>query len=129
MSFEVRTGFVLMISAALGAAVWALSPLITGHVEPWDSGAEYYPVALFIAGLLGGAACPLPGVFLAPLGVYIGQILYFFLFLPSGPLWPLGLIFGGYFLLFAMAGSATTFVIWGLTTRWVRQMSAIKTDP
>lgn len=46
-----------LIGMAGGAAIWLLSPILAGRSEPWDGG-FYYPVALLVAGLLGGWAAP-----------------------------------------------------------------------
>jgi hypothetical protein len=112
----IRAGISLLGSAALGAAVWALSPFIVGTAEPWDGPHWYYPFALFVAGLLGDSLWPSRSG-LAPFGIYIGQFTYAALFLPSGPLWPIGLIFGAGYLIFAFAGSATTYMIWRFLIR------------
>ena len=40
----------LVVSAALSAAVWALSIPLTGKAEPWDAEFPYYFVALVLAG-------------------------------------------------------------------------------
>ena len=48
-----------LIAALAGAAIWALSPLLTGRAEPWDAGL-YYSGALLAAGLLSGVAVPKP---------------------------------------------------------------------
>jgi hypothetical protein len=51
--------------------VWALSPALTGHREPWDTTRHYYTLGLIVA----------------------GQLLYALTFLESGPLWLVGLVF------------------------------------
>ncbi len=102
----------LSVAAAgivLGAAVWALSPSLSGVTEAWDH-PPYYITSLFIAGLL--AACCGPRQFwLAPLGIYVGQTLYAVLFLPGGPLWMIGMVFGAASSIVALAGAAVPFVI------------------
>ena len=47
-----------ILAATLGASIWALSPMMTGKAEPWDSAGPYYWVALFIAGLIVGLIEP-----------------------------------------------------------------------
>ncbi|WP_312255835.1 hypothetical protein [Stutzerimonas nitrititolerans] len=80
-----------LIAALAGAAIWALSPLITGQAEPWDAGL-YYSGALLAAGLLSGVAVPKP-LWAHYLGGIAGQALYLLLFLPSSPLMAVGLVF------------------------------------
>ena len=111
LTLSIRAGISLAFSAALGATVWALSPLVIGTAEPWDGPYWYYPIALFVAGLFGDALWPSRSG-LAPFGIFIGQFAYAFMFLPGGPLWPIGLMFGGIYLMFAFLGSATTYLIW-----------------
>jgi len=81
-----------LIAALAGAALWGLSPSMTGHVEPWDAGGLYYPVALALGGGLCGSVSPKP---LWPLyvGCVAGQTLYLLGWLPTGPLLPVGLVF------------------------------------
>lgn len=97
-----------MIGLAGGAAIWLLSPLVTGRAEPWDAGGGYYPGALFIAGLLGGLAVPArPG--LIALGVFAGQVLVLLGRVVADPagggLWPLGILFGGLYSMLALVGA------------------------
>ncbi|WP_312842826.1 hypothetical protein [Stutzerimonas nitrititolerans] len=80
-----------LIAALAGAAIWALSPLITGQAEPWDAGL-YYSGALLAAGLLSGVAVPKP-LWAHYLGGLVGQALYLLLFLPPSPLMAVGLVF------------------------------------
>ncbi|MGE6688450.1 hypothetical protein ACQKFE_10755 [Stutzerimonas stutzeri] len=82
----------LLLAALAGAAIWGLSPLVTGHVEPWDAGGLYYTLALALGGGLCGSVTPKP---LWPLyiGCVAGQILYLLGWLPTGPLLPVGLMF------------------------------------
>jgi hypothetical protein len=99
----------LILASVLGAAVWALAPWFVGVAEPWEGPFWYYPVALFLAGLI--AALPWPMAFLfVTVGVAIGQLAYAALFLPSGPLWPIGLFVGLFFLLFAAFGAAIPYM-------------------
>lgn len=80
-----------LIAALAGAAIWALSPLLTGQTEPWDAGL-YYSGALLAAGLLLGVAVPKP-LWAHYLGGLVGQALYLLLFLPPSPLMAVGLVF------------------------------------
>jgi hypothetical protein len=105
-----RTLAVLMLSAALGAGLWGLSPLLIGKDEPWDGTGWYYPLGLFVSGMLGTLPWP-SRFFLVPLGVYIGQVTYAGLFLPIGPLALMGMVAGAIYLIFVLAGAVTTWVI------------------
>jgi len=62
----------------LGGAIWLLSPLVTGRVEPWDAGGWYFVGALIASGLLIGLAIR-RWVWLAVLGIYVGQAMVMFL--------------------------------------------------
>jgi hypothetical protein len=82
----------LLVSALSGAVVWALSSLITGHKEPWDSPGYYYPIALAVAGLLSGLTSPrIKWAYFV--GGVVGQLLYAVISLPSGPLIGVGVLF------------------------------------
>ena len=61
-----------LVAFACGMAIWLLSPMVTGRVEPWDAKGPYYWLALFGAGLLAGMIDP-AGVKTAPLWVVAGQ--------------------------------------------------------
>ena len=80
-----------LIAALAGAAIWTLSPLLTGRAEPWDAGL-YYSGALLAAGLLSGVTVPKP-LWAHYLGGLVGQALYLLLFLPPSPLMAVGLVF------------------------------------
>jgi len=80
------------LAALTGAFVWALSPWLTGHTEPWDASGVYYSAALIAAGLVTGLIVPAP-LWVLYAGSVFGQFLYLWLFLPSGPLLAVGLIF------------------------------------
>ncbi|HEX7337566.1 MAG TPA: PQQ-dependent dehydrogenase, methanol/ethanol family [Gemmatimonadales bacterium] len=103
-----------LIGCATGAAIWLLSPLITGRQEPWDAAVYFYPGALFIAGLLPGAFSPgHPRA--AALGVFAGQaavLLAGVVMRPAdGGLWPLGLILLAVYSLVALLGAALADVL------------------
>lgn len=54
-----RAALAFLVSAAASALIWALSPLLTGHAEPWDAGWLFYPGPLVLLGaffLLGYSA-------------------------------------------------------------------------
>ena len=95
----------LLLAVALGAAIWGLSPIMTGGVEPWDAEGVYYPLALALAGTVSGGLRPSPR-WAHYAGACIGQIGYELLFLEHGPLLLLGALFLlGYGLIF-LAGAA-----------------------
>ncbi len=79
--------------AAGGAALWALSPLLTGRREPWDSPLPYYWIGLVVLGAgraryAGRRAAMRPIM----LGIYLGQVAYGLVALGMGNLLPLGLV-------------------------------------
>jgi len=80
------------LAAGLGAAIWAVSPVVTGSAEPWDAESPYYFVSLFVAGAIVGLLCP-RHIWPAFLGTVIGQLVYLLVYPPSGPLLPLGVLF------------------------------------
>ena len=79
-------------AALVGALIWAISPMVTGHVEPWDADGVYYFAALLLAGLVSGFVSP-KSTWTLYLGSIVGQSLYKVLFLPSGQLMAVGLAF------------------------------------
>lgn len=81
----------LIISTIFGAAIWALSLVITGETEPWDAQSAYYYSALFVAGFILGIIRPVK-IWIYPFGIYIGQLLYAIIVLPKGPLIAVGII-------------------------------------
>lgn len=104
----------ILLAALAGAAIWILSPSITGHVEPWDAGGLYYTAALALAGCLCGSIAPKP---LWPLyvGSVAGQGLYLLGWLPTGPLLPIGLVF---VLLWSLVFLAGAYAGSRARTRW-----------
>lgn len=82
----------LLLAVGLGAAIWAVSPVVTGSAEPWDAESPYYFVSLFVAGAVVGLLCPWH-IWSAFLGIVVGQLVYLLVFLSSGPLLPLGVVF------------------------------------
>jgi peptidoglycan/LPS O-acetylase OafA/YrhL len=98
----------LLIGVGLGAAIWLISPLITGRREPWDTEGGYYPVALLAAGVLGGVLAPRQWLSIA-LGVFGGQAVVLLggvMAEPaSGGLWPLGVLFLGLYSVLALLGA------------------------
>ncbi len=99
----------LLIGLGLGAAIWLMSPLITGRREPWDAEGGYYAGALFVAGGLGGVLAPRYWLSVV-LGVFGGQAVV--LLAPviadpsDGGLWPVGVLFLGIYSVLALFGAA-----------------------
>lgn len=82
---------VLGLSLFLGASIWILSPLITGHEEAFDAGA-YYWIALLAAGMIPALLEP-RRFYIWPLPVIGGQILFTLPATLNSPFGPLGWIF------------------------------------
>ena len=97
-----------LLGLILGAAIWLLSPWITGRSEPWDAEGGYYAGALLATGAFGGLLLPLNWPAVA-LGIFGGQVLVILggvLADPaSGSLWPLGLVFLGVYSALALVGA------------------------
>ena len=89
------------VAFGLGAVIWALSPLVTGEIEPWDADSQYYIVSLLVSGAIVGGLIP-KNLWTVFLGVVIGQLIYILIFLPSGPLLSLGIIILGGYALFSL---------------------------
>lgn len=100
-----RVVLALVVSAALGAAVWALSIPLTAKTEPWDAESPYYFVALAVAGAISGAVVP-KHAWAHYLGAMLGQVAYALAFLKLGPLFIIGFVFlAGYSLIFVTAAA------------------------
>jgi hypothetical protein len=98
-----------ILGLILGAAIWLLSPFITGRREPWDAEGNYYAGALLAAGALAGIIVPAYwGT--TVLGIFVGQVLVLLggvLADPSsGGLWPLGVLLLGAYSVLALLGAA-----------------------
>ena len=89
-----------------GAMVWALSPSLSGQVEPWDATGFYYSVALLMVGLTVGFARP-NHVWSHYAGIILGQLTYMLCFLPGGPLIPVGVAILAAYSTIALAGAAS----------------------
>ena len=99
-----RSWVTVLVSAAAGALIWALSPWLTGHQEPWDADGLFYVAALVVAGSVAGAITPRPlwGLYL---GVLIGQFGYDLITQRIGPLFLIGAVFLlGYSVIFLQTG-------------------------
>lgn len=82
----------LATAAVLSATVWALSPWLAGHPEPWDADGFYYLGALAMPGFIGGAISPRP-LWAHYLGSVVGQACYQLLVVETGPLFLVGIGF------------------------------------
>jgi hypothetical protein len=102
---KVRAWSTIFVSAVAGGLVWALSPWLTGHREPWDANGLFYIVALFVAGSLAGLLTPKP-LWAHYVGAIVGQLGYELLFLRIGPLFILGAAFLlGYCIIFVIGAA------------------------
>ena len=90
MNKEITISF--LVAAGLGALIWAISPILIGVVEPWDAESPYYFVSLLVAGAFVGVLVP-NHLWAVLLGIVAGQLIYMLVFLPSGPLLLLGVVF------------------------------------
>jgi hypothetical protein len=101
---------VAAVAALLGMLIWALSPAISGHTEPWDPSASYYlfalPVAGFVSGLLAGK--PMWAQFVGVIG---GQFAYGLIYLGLGPLMVLGMGFLAVYGVLFLAGCLLGFTV------------------
>jgi hypothetical protein len=98
----------LLLGLALGAAIWLLSPVITGSREPWDAEGGYYAGALLLTGILGGLAAPQYWGSVA-IGIFAGQALVLLGGVVAEPanggLWPLGLLFLAFYSVLGLVGA------------------------
>ncbi len=89
-----KIGWVFLAGIACGAIVWGLSVPLTGMREPFDSPSYYYPVAMFMAGIL--AALPAPRYWwVAVVGIFSGERIYMFVMMPENRAWLLFSIYMG----------------------------------
>ncbi len=87
-----KIGWVFLAGIACGAIVWGLSVPLTGMREPFDSPSYYYPVAMFMAGIL--AALPAPRYWWAAVpDIFFGERIYMLVMMPENRGW---LLFGIY---------------------------------
>jgi hypothetical protein len=115
-----RAVLVFTVGVLLGAAIWWVSPALAGEAEPWDAEGRYYVWALFLAGAVATVFLP-KAFWLAPVGVYVGQLLYgLYLYQPEdGSLWPLGLVFAAFYSVAAMGGAlACVVLMWLIHVLW-----------
>ena len=95
----------MTVAAIAAALVWASSPWLVGHREPWDADVRFFPLALLVAGSVAGLVSPRP-LWAHYVGAVAGQLGYEALFVGVGPLFVLGAAFLlGYSLVF-LVGAA-----------------------
>jgi hypothetical protein len=71
-----------------GSLIWAISPLVTGHSEPWDteeSFKTFYPLSLFIIGMVGTILHP-PGYVKVAFSVWGGASNIYVIIFTSWPI-------------------------------------------
>jgi hypothetical protein len=94
-----------LAATACAAIVWALSPWLAGHREPWDAESYYYPLALVVAGAIAGYVAPRP-LWAHYVGAVVGQIAFQAVVLRIGPQFLLGVAFLlGYSLVFLLGAA------------------------
>ncbi|OGI68757.1 MAG: hypothetical protein A2W18_14435 [Candidatus Muproteobacteria bacterium RBG_16_60_9] len=104
-----HAAFSFLVAVVASALIWALSPLLAGHAEPWDADGPYYIGALLVAGLIAGVVAP-KSPWAHYLGSVVGQLGYELLFLDIGPLILLGGVFLlGFSLIFFVAAVAAAY--------------------
>lgn len=81
----------LALGAVAGFILWAASPQLTGHEEPWDGDFGFYLCYLLTVGVLAGMVMP-RHFWACPVGLYLGQALAMLLLLEIGSLAPLGFL-------------------------------------
>jgi hypothetical protein len=100
---KARAWLTISVCALAAASVWALSPWLVGHREPWDAEGYFYVLGLLAAGTGAGLLTPRP-LWAQYVGALIGQIGYELVFLRVGPLFVVGLLFLlGYSVFFLLA--------------------------
>ncbi len=87
-----RAAMTVLVSVIASASIWALSPLLIGLREPWDTDGNFYVAALFVAGVLAGTVSPKP-LWAHYVGALIGQTGFELIVLHVGPLFLLGVVF------------------------------------
>ena len=103
-----------IIGGCFGFIIWAISPITTGEIEPWDAqgtASYYYPLALLLSGFLGSILYP-KSFKITVIGIFTGQLLFGFLFISFGPLALLGILFLASYSLIALLGGWVARKIW-----------------
>ena len=106
----------LSLASLIGMGIWALSPIVTGEKEPWDSTSLYYPFALLLVGLLLGIVYP-RALWVYPIGIILGQIVYSIAVIGLAPLMPIGIMFVVAFTALTIVGVTVGMGIRGLLVR------------
>ncbi|WP_397569222.1 hypothetical protein [Schlesneria sp. T3-172] len=101
-----------LFAVAIGAGIWALSPIVTGETEPWDSRGPYYSIALLAGGALSAAVCP-QYFWLAPIGIQIGVLAFMLLKGIIGPFIILFPLFALYHMIPSFIGAVAVYGIYG----------------
>ena len=105
-----HTWMTFIVAALASAAIWALTPMLTNHREPWDSEGGFYLAALGIAGAVAGAIAPRP-LWAHYAGAFAGQLGYELIFFRVGPLVLIGAMFLlVYCAIFTLAAALAAFV-------------------
>ena len=100
----------IIIGAILGSTIWAVSPALFGHREPWDLLGPYLGL-LSLSGIV--SALPNPrNWWSGAIGIYVGQFAFVFAVLSPGNLWPISMIIGAILALSAALGGLVTFGLW-----------------
>ncbi|HEY0984115.1 hypothetical protein [Schlesneria sp. T3-172] len=100
-----------LVAVAMGAGIWALSPIVTGKTEPWDSRGPYYSIALLTGGVLSAAVCP-RYFWLAPIGIQIGVLAFMLLRGIIGPFIVLFPLFALYHMIPSFIGAVAVYGIY-----------------
>ena len=117
------------MAAAAGAVVWALSPFLSGAMEPWDADGSYYVRALAVAGFVVGLTLPrrrpaaeerdvrarraAQRLLAVYAGFILGQLLYGVMFLTVGPLIAIGVLFLAAYSVVAVVAAVVGFLVRG----------------
>jgi hypothetical protein len=121
--FKSARSSAFLLGLALGAAIWLLSPVISGHREPWDAEGGYYAGALVCTGIVGGLLVPQHWAGVA-IGILAGQALVLMGGVVAEPanggLWPLGLIFLVLYSVLGLVGVGVGTWLRRLQGRWQR---------
>ncbi len=96
-----------LVAGVLGAAIWLLSPVVTGHREPWDAKGPYFLIALLIAGAVMGAL-QRGRPWRAGMWIYLGQTAAVLVVSRGdiGLFFPMGMIVLAVFTLLSVASAA-----------------------
>lgn len=105
----------LVLGVIIGAAIWAVSPMVGGAVEPWDSDGPFYFGSLLLSGVIGWFLFRKSSYFLI-IGIYIGQLAYLSI-IGFGPLFVVGSVLLIPYSLIAGVGAILAYALVGRGTR------------